>query len=102
MNAIRRRKLLILKLSCARILVSQENFGWLRSLHFEMAHQGRPGSAGPRAQVHHAVSAALFQADSQQVRDRLISLRDVKDHLQLVDELIPQELREPWLFVNFK
>jgi len=60
MNAIRCRKLAIMKFSCARILVSQENFGWRGSVHFELAHQGWPRSSGARAQIHYAVRTAVF------------------------------------------
>src|ERR1700730_1375066 len=48
-NAIRGRKLPIMKLSRTRIFVRQENFGRLGAVHFEMAHEGWPGSASPRA-----------------------------------------------------
>jgi hypothetical protein len=36
------------------------------------------------------------------VRDRLVGIHDFEDHLQLVDELIAEELREPSLLVNLK
>jgi hypothetical protein len=39
---------------------------------------------------------------SQQLRDRVIGIRNFQDHLQPVDELIPKKLREPWLFMNLK
>lgn len=39
---------------------------------------------------------------SRQLRDRVIGVRDFQNHLEAVDELIPQKLREPRLFVDFK
>jgi hypothetical protein len=63
---------------------------------------GWPGSAGARAQIHDAVRATLVQVFWKQWRDRVIGVRDFQNHLEAVDELVPQELREPWLFVDFK
>jgi hypothetical protein len=45
---------------------------------------------------------ALLQARSQQLRDRCVRIHDFQDHLQAVDNLVLQELRKPWLLVNFK
>jgi len=36
------------------------------------------------------------------LRDRLIGIGDLQDHLQPVDELIAEELRKPWLLVNLE
>jgi hypothetical protein len=102
MDTIRGQRLQIMKFCGVRVFVGQENFGWTPSVHFEIVHEGWPGSAGPRAQVHDALGTTFFQAFSQQLRDRLIGIGDLQDHLQRVNELIAEELRKPWLLVNLE
>jgi hypothetical protein len=46
-DAIRGQRLQIMKFCSVWIFVSKENFGWPASVHFEMAHETRPGSARP-------------------------------------------------------
>jgi hypothetical protein len=71
-------------------------------VHFEIVHKRRPGSAGPRTQVHHALGTTFFQAFLQELRDGLIGIGDFQDHLQRINELVAEELRKPWLLVNLE
>ena len=92
----------IAKFCGARKLVGQQNFGWDGSVHFEIAQQRWPRSAGARAQIHDALATALLEPIPQQGRDRLIGIGDFQIHLQRVHELVAQKLWKPRLFVNFK
>ena len=76
--------------------------GSLCSADFEIAHERWPGTARSRAQVQHTLGAALLQSFSQEFRDGLIGICDIQDHLQPVDEFVAEELRKPFLFVNFE
>src|SRR5580658_5321457 len=102
MNVIRGWRVHILKSFGRRILIRQQNFGWDRSVHFKIAYQRWPRSAGPRAQIHDALATALLQPTPQQCRDWLIGIRDFQIHLQRVHELVAQKLWKPRLFVNLK
>ena len=81
MDAIRGERVQVMKFCGVRVFVGQENFGCTRAVHFEIMHEGWPRSAGPRTQVHDALGTTFFQAFSQQLRDRLIGIGDLQDHL---------------------
>ena len=55
------------------------NIGWLLAAQF--LGEVEPGAAGAGTQVHHAHGTTFFQAFSQQLRDRLIGIGDLQDHL---------------------